>query len=253
MKNGRRLQALASHFAASGTASSSRAAGSAELPPHVRKLLDMTGKVCIVTGGGTHLGTAMATALGQMGATVVIASRRADMCRHVAARMRASEGIRVFAPSQSCDATLESDVDALVADVVNKYGRLDCMVCNAGGSVTSSYLPNASIAEFTETWEMNAKSTYLCAQSAARQFIAQQEGQGSIITLGSIHSFLGSDKRMYPAGFKRSGPPYQSAKGAILNLTRGLAADLGEQGITVNCISPGQIPRPDTDPAMVEA
>ncbi len=71
--------------------------------------------------------------------------------------------------------------------------------------------------------------------------------RGAIITVGSIHAQLGSDPRLYAPEFKRSTQSYHAAKGAILNLTRGLACELAQYGITVNCISPGQIPKPSLD------
>ena len=213
-----------------------------------QELFDLGGRTAIVTGGGTHLGRSMATALGELGATVVIASRRQDLCERVAAEMR-EEGIDCT--GLGCDVTDESQVDSLVDRVVEAHGRLDIMVCNAGGSATTTYIPQASIDEFRRSWEMNVTSTYMCAQAAARVMIPQRYGK--IITLGSIHGILSNDKRFYRGlNMYRSGPPYQAAKGAIVNLTRALAAELGEYGITANCISPGQIPRSDTDPEMVE-
>ncbi len=213
------------------------------MPAPIRLLFDLTGRAAIVTGGGTHLGTAFATTLAELGAAVYIASRRGELCEEVAARLRGS-GLDVT--GLGCDATDESQVDGLVGRVMADRGRLDVMVCNAGGSLTTTYLPEASIDEFRSTLDMNVTSTYICAQSAARAMIPRRSG--SIITLGSIHAFLASDKRMYANDFKRSGPPYQAAKGAVLNLTRALAAELGEHQITVNCISPGQIPNPEGGP-----
>lgn len=214
----------------------------------IHDLFDMTGKVAIVTGGGTHLGRAMATALGELGAMVVIASRRRELCEEVASELR-SQGIRCH--GAGCDVTDENQVNALVEDVVRDHARLDVMISNAGGAATTSYIPNASIDEFRQTWEQNVTSTYVCAQAAARVMIPQRSG--SIITLGSIHGFLSGDKRLYDGlDFRRSGPPYQTAKGAIINMTRALSAELGEYGITSNCISPGQIPRSSTDPEMIE-
>ena len=210
------------------------------------ELLDMSGSAAVVTGGTTHLGRAIATAFGEMGAAVYIASRRGELCEQVASDMR---GSGIDCTGLACDATDEAQVDGLVERVVEERGRLDVMVCNAGGSATQSYIPDASIDEFMATLEMNLKSTYICAQAAARVMIPQ--GRGKIITLGSIHASLGADKRQY-GGLGRSGPPYQAAKGGVLNLTRGLATELGEFGITVNCISPGQVPPPTHDAGLVE-
>ncbi len=213
----------------------------------VQELFDMSGSAAVVTGGGTHIGRAIAAALGEAGAAVYIVSRRGELCERVASEMR-GEGIDCT--GAGCDATDEAQVDALVERVVEERGGLDVMVCNAGGSAARSYIPDASIGEFTATLEMNLRSAYVCAQSAARAMIPRGGG-GRIITLGSIHGSLGADKRQY-MGLGRSGPPYQAAKGGVVNLTRGLATELGEYGITVNCISPGQIPPPTHDAGLVE-
>ena len=209
----------------------------------VQELFDLHGRVAIVTGGGTHLGRAMASALGELGAKVVIASRRKELCEQVAAEMRKNG---IDCTGMGCDVTVEEQVDAVVRAVVDMHGRLDVMVCNAGGTTPPTYFPNASIEQFKGTMDMNLTSTYICAQSAAR--VMMQQRSGAIITLGSIHGFLAQDKRFYDGiDFRRSGPPYQIAKGAILNLSRALASELGEYGITVNCLSPGQITRPEMD------
>jgi gluconate 5-dehydrogenase len=214
----------------------------------IQEMFDLHGRVAIVTGGATHLGRATATALGELGAAVVIASRRKALCEEAAAEM-SRDGINCT--GLGCDVTYIDQVNSLVDSVVKEHGQLDIMVCNAGGSATTTYIPNASIEEFTRTWDMNVRSTYICAQAAARVMIPRRYGK--IITLGSIHGFLTADKRIYKGiNFNRSGPPYQAAKGAVVNLTRALAAELGEYGIRVNCISPGQIPKPTSNPELVE-
>jgi gluconate 5-dehydrogenase len=213
----------------------------------IQQLFDLTGRTAIITGGGTHLGTAFTEALSDLGAKVYIASRRAGLCEEVAERLRGN-GRDVVA--MGCDVTDESQVDALVDRVMDENGRLDIAVCNAGGSFTTSYPPDGDIDEFKRTLDVNLTGTYITGQSAARAMIPARSG--SIITLGSIGATLAMDTRIYSSEFKRSGPPYLAAKGGVLNLTRAFAAEFGEYGITANCISPGQIPRTDTNADQVE-
>ena len=213
----------------------------------IQELFDLTGRTAIVTGGGTHLGTAFTEALCDLGAKVYIASRRARLCEEVAERLR-GRGMDVV--GTECDVTDESQVEALVERVMVENGRLDIAVCNAGGSFTTSYPPDGDIDEFKQTLDVNLTGTYITAQCATRVMIPEK--RGSIITLGSIGATLSMDTRIYNSEFKRSGPPYLAAKGGVLNLTRALAAEFGEYGITVNCISPGQIPRIGTNADQIE-
>jgi gluconate 5-dehydrogenase len=212
------------------------------------RLFDLTGRAAVVTGGATHLGRAMAETLAELGAAVYLAARDAGRCAAVAAELRAAG---LDATGLGCDVTDEAQVDALVARVVGERDRLDVMVCNAGGAFTSTDVPHAAIDELCRTLHLNVTGTFICAQAAARAMIPRR--QGRIVTLGSIHAFLGGDPRLYEGlDYQRSGPPYQAAKGGVLNLTRALATELGRHGITVNCLSPGQIPPPGTDPGFVE-
>ncbi len=213
----------------------------------IQELFDLTGRTAIVTGGGTHLGTAFTEALCDLGAKVYIASRRARLCEEVAERLR-GRGMDVV--GTECDVTDESQVEALVERVMVENGRLDIAVCNAGGSFTTSYPPDGDIDEFKQTLDVNLTGTYITAQCATRVMIPEK--RGSIITLGSIGATLSMDPRIYNSEFNRSGPPYLAAKGGVLNLTRALAAEFGEYGITVNCISPGQVPRTDTNAVQIE-
>src|SRR5881296_3260980 len=114
----------------------------------VQSLFDLTGRVAIVTGGGTHLGRAMAEALGELGAAVYLASRDGARCERVATELRAAG---LAEASRGCDVTVAAEIDALVGHVMAECGRLDVMVCNAGGAFTTTYLPDASIDELRRT------------------------------------------------------------------------------------------------------
>ncbi|CAB4555495.1 MAG: SDR family oxidoreductase [Actinobacteria bacterium] len=213
----------------------------------ITDLLDLSGRVAIVTGGGTHLGTAFTDALAELGAPVYIAPRRAELCEETAASLRA-RSLNVTA--LSCDVTDEGSVDSLVDQVMEREGKLDVFVANAGGSNTTAHPPHGKVDEFRWTLEKNLTSTYICAQAAGRVMIPQKSG--SIITLGSIASRLASDPRIYNENFKRSGAPYMAAKAGVLVLTKALAAEYSPHGVRVNCICPGQIPNDLTDKAQVE-
>lgn len=214
----------------------------ATAPRAVPSWLDLSGTVAVVTGGGTHLGKAMACGLGELGATVYLVGRRPGPVTAAAEELQA-DGIA--AVGWPCDATDEAGMQRLVDAVVEQHGRLDTMVCNAGGSVGDANVPDLPLGDLMATLRQNVGTTMVAAQTAARAMIPA--GRGAIVTVGSIHGSLGSDKRRYVEGFRRSPVSYHASKGAVVNLTRALATELGEHGITVNCISPGQIPKDRMD------
>lgn len=211
---------------------------------------DLSGRGAIVTGGGTHLGKAMAKALATQGARVCIVGRRPAVLDDAVAELVA-DGLAVTA--RALDITDSAQVDQVVTEVATELGDLSIMVCNAGASAEDRFPPDQPIQTFLDTLNSHLVGTFSCAQAVARSMRDARTG-GSIITISSMQGSVTSDPRLY-AGLDmayRSGPAYQSAKAGIIGLTRNLAAELGPLGIRVNCISPGFIPKETADPEFVE-
>lgn len=213
-------------------------------------VFDLSGRGAIVTGGGTHLGKAMARALGMYGARVCVAGRRSEVLAAAVSELQA-DGLDIT--SRVLDITDSEQVDRVVDEVAAELGDLSIMVCNAGASAEDRFPPDQPVQTFLDTLNSHLVGTFSCAQAAARSMRAAQIG-GSIITVSSMQGSVASDPRLY-AGLDmtyRSGPAYQSAKAGIIGLTRNLAAELGPLGIRANCISPGFIPKDTANPDFVE-
>lgn len=204
--------------------------------------LSLEGQVAIVTGGGTHLGRAMATALAELGSRVYLVGRREQVVTEAAEALRA-EGLDAHA--RQGDAADEEAMQTLIDGIMADDGRLDTVVCNAGNAVGTASVPEIPLEEFLATIHAHVGTCLVTAETAARAMIPAR--RGSIITVGSIHGSLGSNRSLYREGYRRSSSSYHAAKGAILNLTRSLASELAVHDITVNCISPGQFPKARMD------
>jgi len=208
-------------------------------PTPPSELFDLSGRTAVVTGGGTHLGRAMAAALVGAGAFVHLVSRRAELCRQVAAELSPDGSA---ARGHGCDIGDATAVSALVDEIAAESGRLDVMVCNAGGSSVRGPFIEMSDHDLRHTMDINIAGTAACAQAAARHMIPA--GAGSIILIGSINGFGGHDQRVYGADWARSAADYYIAKGAVINMARALAMEWSPTGVRVNCLSPGQMPKP---------
>lgn len=184
-------------------------------------------KVAIITGGGGALGAGMAHGLAQAGAAVVLADVKQAAAASVADEIVAQGG---QALAVACDVADSASVEAMVAQTIATYGGVDILVNNA------AIYPARPWTEITETeWDrvfaVNIKGYYLCARAVYPSMKAR--GGGKIINISSITFFLGKWDRLLD---------YVSTKGAVVGFTKGLARELGPEGITVNCIAPGAFP-----------
>ncbi len=185
---------------------------------------DLTGKVAIVTGTSRGLGKALAHGFADAGATVVGCSRNAAEAEATAAEIRA-KGQPSFA--MRCDTSVRADVEALVAETVRRYGRLDIMLCNAGVDRPKPAL-EVTDADFDHIYQVNLRGYFVCAQLAAKQMI-RQGGGGAIVMNSSNASVVGFDNLA----------PYSASKGGTDLLVKTLASEWGPHGIRVNAFNPG--------------
>lgn len=192
----------------------------------MKDVFSVDGKVTIVTGGGTGIGIAIAREFAVRGAPVLIASRNAGHLEPVRDEIRRLGGICEMFVVDVRDA---AKCDEMVAAAVNHFGRLDVMVNNHGGSITTPSM-NLSPNGWRAVVAINLDGTFFCSKSAARQFIAQGGG-GCIINLSSTAGVHGSSTML----------PYAASKAGVIKLTESQAGEWGRHQIRVNCLAPGPV------------
>jgi NAD(P)-dependent dehydrogenase (short-subunit alcohol dehydrogenase family) len=200
-------------------------------------LFDLAGRGIGLTGGGGHLGRAMALALAEAGAIIVIGGRRVEPLEQVAKDARGLSGriVPVLADITDGDA-----VDAMIAAVVREAGRLDGWVNNAYSGVTGDLFA-ATPEQARQTMEVGFVGPFQALQAVAKAM--RPNCRGSIVNVASMYGCVSPQPATYkdtPAFHNH--PAYGAAKAAIIQFTRYAACHLAADGIRVNAISPGPFP-----------
>ncbi|MBI4292959.1 MAG: SDR family oxidoreductase [Betaproteobacteria bacterium] len=197
----------------------------------VKKLLDLTGKVALITGGSRGLGLQIAEALGEMGAKLAITARKTDELEQARAALASQH---VEALPVACDVSQAAQVVPMVDKVLGHYGRIDILVNNAGAT-WGSPAEDHPLEAWQKIVNLNLTGTFLVTQAVAKRSMIPNR-YGKIINLASISGLRGNAPGMLKT------LAYNTTKGGMVNFTRALAGEWGEYNITVNAIAPGYFP-----------
>jgi len=186
----------------------------------------LSGRVALITGGGRGIGRAIALRFVSEGAAVMLAATKREPLEATAAEIRKAGGRAATAVVDVAD---EAAVKTVVAATLGELGRLDILVNNAGVGGPTLRVVDMERADWDRTLAVNVTGAFLCSKHAIPHMVARKSGR--IVNITSIAGLMG-----YPL---RS--PYAVSKWGMIALTRTLAGELGEHGITVNAIAPGAV------------
>lgn len=187
-------------------------------------------RVALVTGGGTGIGLAIAELFAREGATVAVSGRRQPELAEAVARIARAGG---EAWAVVGDVSKTEDAEAMVARTVERFGRLDVLVNNAGILVRGATVTDVAVEDWRRVLETNLTGAFLVSRFAIRQMLAQGKG-GAVVNISSVAGIRGD-----PAF-----APYNASKGGLNLLTKNMAIDYAKHGIRVNAVCPGRVDTP---------
>jgi NAD(P)-dependent dehydrogenase (short-subunit alcohol dehydrogenase family) len=196
-------------------------------------------RVALVTGAGQGIGAACARALGEAGATVIVADMRLD---RVMASVENLRGLGIKAVGETLDVTKSAEVDAAAQRLLAEHGHVDILVNNAGVARSDVRAEDTSDEHWRFHMEVNLDGLFWCCRAFGRAMLEQR--RGSIVNIGSMSGFIVNKPQ--PQAF------YNASKAAVHHLTRSLAAEWGARGVRVNAVAPTYIETPLTQFGITE-
>jgi len=205
----------------------------------VHELFDLTGRVAMITGASGWLGSAMADALAEAGANVVVASRDAAKGAEAAASLTSEKGNRHF--SVVLDQLDEASISEGFSDAVSLAGKVDILI-NNGHAADAHDLTDVNAAQFNAVLA-NSTGWFLLSR-CLRDHLVERKAPGNVVMIGSMYGQVGSYPDTYEGICPGSPVSYHALKGGIIHMTRHLAVYWAPDKVRVNCLSPGPFPGP---------
>ena len=188
-------------------------------------MFDLSGKVALITGASRGIGQSISIILAQNGAHVICVSRNINDVQSVADKITNQKFV---ASAVSCDISNTNNVTELVKDIIEKHGRIDILINNAG--ITSdNLLMRMSEDDWDNVLNVNLKAAFTAIKAASRTMIKQRSGR--IINISSVVGLMGNAGQVN----------YAASKAGLIGMTKSVAREFASRGITANCIAPGYI------------